>query len=104
MYKIKAEELIADLDLIAKRADASAPTTTATGVALQNLILLENRKEFAFEGHYLFDLTRNKLAFMKYRTAGLTIAIPNNSLKTALPIQLAEMNANSNMEQNESYK
>ncbi|WP_316851429.1 hypothetical protein [Pedobacter agri] len=34
MYKIKAEELIADLDLIAKRADASAPTTTATGVAL----------------------------------------------------------------------
>lgn len=95
---------IADLDLIAKRADASAPTITATGVALQNLILLENRKEFAFEGHRLFDLTRNKLAFTKYRTGGLTIAIPNNSLKTVLPIPLAEMNANTNMEQNEGYK
>lgn len=94
----------ADLDVVAKRADASAATTTATGLALQNLILLENRKEFAFEGHRLFDLTRNKLAFTKYRTGGLTIPIANTSLKTVLPIPLAEMNVNTNMEQNEGYK
>ena len=94
----------ADLDIVAKRADASAATTTATGAALQNLILLENRKEFAFEGHRLFDLTRNKLAFTKYRTGGATIPIASNSLKTVLPIPLAEMNANTNMEQNEGYK
>ncbi|MDN3586468.1 RagB/SusD family nutrient uptake outer membrane protein [Pedobacter aquatilis] len=94
----------ADLDIVAKRADASAPTTVASGIALQNLILLENRKEFAFEGHRLFDLTRNKLGFTKYRTGGITIPIANNSLKTVLPIPLAEMNANTNMEQNEGYK
>ncbi|WP_162796188.1 RagB/SusD family nutrient uptake outer membrane protein [Pedobacter namyangjuensis] len=94
----------ADLDVIAKRADASKPTTTATGAALQTLILEENRKEFAFEGHRLFDLTRNKLAFTKHRTGGLTIAIPANSNKTVLPIPLAEMNANPNMQQNEAYK
>ena len=93
-----------DLDVIAKRADASKPSTTATGSALQMLILDENRKEFAFEGHRLFDLTRSKLAFTKYRTGGLTIAIPANSNKTVLPIPLAEMNANINMEQNEAYK
>lgn len=94
----------ADLDVIAKRADASKPTTTETGIALQNLILLENRKEFAFEGHRLFDLTRNKLSFIKYRTDGITLPIANTSLKTILPIPLAEMNVNPNMEQNEGYK
>lgn len=94
----------ADLDVVAKRADASKATTTATGTALQTLILEENRREFAFEGHRLFDLTRNKLAFTKYRTGGLTIAIPANSNKIVLPIPLAEMNANPNMEQNDAYK
>ncbi|RZK56677.1 MAG: RagB/SusD family nutrient uptake outer membrane protein [Pedobacter sp.] len=94
----------ADLDVIAKRADVSKASATATGVALQTLILEENRKEFAFEGHRLFDLTRNKLAFTKHRTGGLTIAIPANSNKILLPIPLAEMNANPNMEQNEAYK
>jgi len=94
----------ADLDVIAKRADASKPATTETGAALQALILLENRKEFAFEGHRLFDLTRNKQNFTKYRTDGATIAVPNTSLRTILPIPLAEMNVNRNMEQNEAYK
>jgi hypothetical protein len=94
----------ADLDVVAKRADATALTTTETGQALQDLILVENRKEFAFEGHRLFDLTRHKLAFTKYRTGGLTIPVPNNSLRTVLPIPLSEMNANPNMEQNEGYK
>lgn len=94
----------ADLDVVAKRADATVATTTETGQALQDLILVENRKEFAFEGHRLFDLTRHKLAFTKYRTGGLTIPVPNTSLKTVLPIPLSEMNANPNMEQNEGYK
>ena len=93
-----------DLDFVAKRADASKATTSASGAALQTLILEENRKEFAFEGHRLFDLTRNKLAFTKFRTGGVTISIPNASLKTVLPIPLAEMNANINMVQNEGYK
>ncbi|WP_231464959.1 RagB/SusD family nutrient uptake outer membrane protein [Pedobacter sp. Leaf132] len=80
----------ANLDVISKHADASVATTTATRAALQSLILVENRKEFAFEGHRLFDLIRNRLGFTKYRTGGTTIPIPANSNKTILPIPLAE--------------
>ncbi len=94
----------ADLDVIAKRADATAVTTNATGQALIDLIIAENRKEFAFEGHRLFDLTRNKLSFTKYRTGGATVPAASMVLKTVLPIPLSEMNANDNMEQNEGYK
>lgn len=94
----------ADLDVIAKRADVNATATTATGQALIDLIIAENRKEFAFEGHRLFDLTRNKLAFTKYGMSDLILQIPSNSLKTVLPIPLNEMNVNPNMEQNEGYK
>lgn len=114
MYLIRAEArakqggkdalAAADLDVIAKRADASSVPVSQTGQALQDLILAENRKEFAFEGHRLFDLTRNKLGFIKYRTGGETISISSNSLKTVLPIPLAEMNSNPNMVQNEGYK
>jgi len=93
----------ADLDVVAKRADTAKPTTTETGTALQNLILVENRKEFAFEGHRLFDLTRHKQGFTKYRTGGILIPIENTSLKTILPIPLAEMNSNPNMVQNAGY-
>lgn len=94
----------ADLDVIAKRADITKPTTTATGAALQALILEEERKEFAFEGHRLFDLTRNKQAFTKYRADGVTLPVANTSLRTILPIPLAEMNSNPNMVQNDAYK
>ncbi|KIO74508.1 hypothetical protein TH53_26040 [Pedobacter lusitanus] len=94
----------ADLDVVAKRADTAKPTTTQTGAALQSLILLENRKEFAFEGHRLFDLTRNKQGFTKYRTGGIVIPVEQGSLQTVLPIPLAEMNSNPNMEQNQGYK
>lgn len=92
-----------DLDVVAQRADAAKTATTLTGTALQDLIIAERRKEFAFEGHRLFDLTRNKLGFTKYRS-GATITIENTSLKTILPIPLSERNANPSIEQNEGYK
>lgn len=95
---------IADLDVIRKRADAAAAVTTATGNDLINLVLLERRKELFLEGHRLFDLTRNKLSFTKYRTGGLEIPVVNTSLKTILPIPSSEMNNNKKMEQNEGYK
>ncbi|NSL86426.1 RagB/SusD family nutrient uptake outer membrane protein [Chitinophaga sp. Mgbs1] len=113
MYLIRAEArqhqgldaaAAQDLNTIATRADASWTPTAATGAALQALILDENRKEFAFEGHRLFDLTRNKLTFTKYRSGTNTIAIQPGNGKTILPIPQSEMNANKNMEQNEAYK
>lgn len=95
---------IADLDLIRQRADAVALPTIATGTDLVDRVLLERRKELFLEGHRLFDLTRNKLSFIKYRTGDLEIPVPNTSLKTILPIPASEMNNNKNMEQNEGYK
>lgn len=99
----KDELAAADLDVIAKRADASKVKTTQTGDELQALILAENRKEFAFEGHRLFDLTRNKLGFSKYQSEDRVLKVENTSLKTILPIPLSEMNANKNMDQNPGY-
>lgn len=92
----------ADVDIVAGRADASWVATTLTNEELISLILKERRKEFAFEGHRLFDLTRNKLSFIKYRS-GSTIEISNTSLKTILPIPKSETNANPNITQNEGY-
>lgn len=93
----------ADVDVVAGRADASWVPVTATGDALKTIILNENRKEFAFEGHRLFDLTRNKLGFTKYLT-NRTITIDKTDKRTILPIPQSEMNANINMEQNDAYK
>jgi hypothetical protein len=68
-------------------------------------ILNERRKELAFEGHRLFDLTRNKLSFVKTRRGGSTIAVtyPNN--KTIFPIPQTEIDANPNIrsQQNSGY-
>ncbi|RFS18903.1 RagB/SusD family nutrient uptake outer membrane protein [Chitinophaga silvatica] len=93
----------ADLDVVGGRADADYKPATATGDPLKALILLERRKELAFEGHRLFDLTRNKQSFTKYRSSK-TIQIDYPNLKTILPIPQAEMNSNRNMEQNDAYK
>lgn len=91
------------MDVIAVRADAGAKAVTATGDALKTIILDERRKELAFEGHRLFDLTRNKLSFTKY-LSGRTIAIDKTEKRIILPIPQSEMNANKNMEQNDAYK
>ncbi len=93
----------ADLDIVATRADALWTPTVATDSELISLIIKERRKELAFEGHRLFDLTRNNLSFVKYRS-GSTIPVSNTSLKTILPIPQSEINANPNIEQNEAYK
>lgn len=93
----------ADVDVVAGRADANWTATTATGDVLKTIVLNERRKELAFEGHRLFDLTRNKLSFTKY-LSGRSIAIDKTDNRTILPIPQSEMNANKNMEQNDAYK
>lgn len=100
----KSSEAIADLTKIAKRADPAAVIDPAlSGQALVNRILLERRKELAFEGQRLFDLTRNKLSFVKYHTGGssTTIAYPND--RAILPIPQDEIDINPNLQQNKGY-
>lgn len=97
-----------DVNVIIGRSNSDAtalvPLTT-TGSALLTAILNERRKELAFEGHRLFDLTRNKLSFTKIRRGGIAIEVtyPNN--KTILPIPQRELDANPNIrgQQNPGY-
>ncbi|SEB74864.1 Starch-binding associating with outer membrane [Tenacibaculum sp. MAR_2009_124] len=112
MYLIKAEananitgkEIDAQSALftIMQRADVNAVMPTETGQALKDRILLERRKELAFEGFRLFDLTRNKKSFVKYRQDAAFINITPGE-KTIMPIPAREVNANPNMQQNPGY-
>ncbi|PSL42477.1 RagB/SusD domain-containing protein [Chitinophaga niastensis] len=114
LYLIRAEALAhlgqdlgaqADLNIVAARANPGAAPITATGPALINAILLERRKELAFEGHRLFDLTRTKQSFIKYLASAKTIFVMWPSTKVILPIPQRELDANPNIrnQQNEGY-
>lgn len=98
-------EAQADLDVVTQRADHNAPPVTATGPALLDAILLERRKELAFEGHRLFDLIRTKRSFTKFLASDKTIPVSWPSTKVILPIPQRELDANPNIrnQQNEGY-
>lgn len=92
----------ADVNTIAKRADPGAADITVTGDALVERILLERRKELAFEGNRFFDLTRRKQDVRHIRSQGIrVITYPNNRL--IMPIPLREINYNKNMVQNPGW-
>lgn len=93
------------LNSIVQTRDVIAPKVTLVGQQLIDRVLLERRKELAFEGFRIFDLTRTKTTFTKFRInqANLTIEAPTNF--TILPIPIDEMNANRNLkgQQNPGY-
>lgn len=74
-------------------------------VASLDNILLERRKEFAFEGQRFFDLVRNKkdIRLVDATRQRIKNTIVAGSPKTAFPIPNTEMGANANMKQNPSY-
>ena len=96
----KEAEAQSTLFAITKRADANEVMPAETGQALKDKILLERRKELAFEGFRLFDLARHKKSFIKYRQDAGSIEITAPSNNTILPIPVREVNANPNMKQN----
>lgn len=111
MYLIRAEaraELgdeagaLEDLNAVAMRVDPNATAITASGDDLIDAILLERRKELAFEGDRLYDLTRRKRTFTKFLSAdSMEIAYPSD--QTVGPIPQAELDANPNATQNQGY-
>jgi hypothetical protein len=103
--RIPGQEMMAQgaLDAIRTRADASAALTSETGQPLIDKIILERRKELAFEGFRLFDLTRTGRNFQKFRQDLPSISIIAPSEKTILPIPLDELNRNPNIEPNPGY-
>ncbi|HEY5408387.1 MAG TPA: RagB/SusD family nutrient uptake outer membrane protein [Ginsengibacter sp.] len=98
------EGAIEDLTTIAKRADPSVIIdSTLSGQALIDRILLERRKELAFEGQRLFDLTRNKLGFVKYYAGGDSTIVDYPNEKIIFPIPQSEIYINPALQQNPGY-
>ncbi len=92
-----------DVTTIRQRGLSTAAAVTATGEDLLDEILLERRRELCYEGHRLWDLTRNKLGV--YRAdctcSADSIDYPNNGF--ILAIGEDEMEVNDNMVQNDGY-
>lgn len=93
----------ADVDLIRQRAQPGAAPVTATGAALIDEVLLERRKELAYEGQRLWDLMRYKQDIVRTNCTSpvCTISYPNE--RVILPIPEAELDANPNIEPNPGY-
>ncbi len=110
LYFIKAEAALQlgqsevakdNINIIKARANSTLLTTTEN---LEEELLLEKRREFAFEGHLIFDLARHQKGIV--RTNGCISQNCNlnyPSPKYVLPIPQANINLNSNLQQNESY-
>ncbi len=114
MYLIKAEahaQLTEDiqaqeaLDAIIQRADPTVGNSTETGQALVDKIILERRKELAYEGFRLYDLTRYGRTFNKFQQDGDPISISAPENRTIMPIPIDEINVNPNIanQQNPGY-
>lgn len=116
MYLIAAEAAarqgkeslaITYLDAIKKRAIPSSVSTTATGQKLIDEILLEKRKELAFEGQYFHDLKRLHLPIVAATAGngkvGETILYGDHRLAWPIPQKEVEANPNIATQQNPEY-
>jgi len=111
MYLIRAEARAeqgdedgarADLDAVASRVDPGYTPSAATGDDLIDAIILERRKEFAFEGDRLYDLTRRQRSWTKFRTfEEFTVNWDDDQVYN--PIPQAEIDVNPNITQNPGY-
>lgn len=91
-----------DLNLIVHRAEPDADGVSATGEALVDRIILERRKELAFEGNRLFDINRKKMDLTHIQSMETNeYTYPNN--RFIMPIPYNERNANPNIEQNPGW-
>lgn len=92
----------ADLDAVASKRDPAYVPSTASGAALITEILNERRKELAFEGDRVYDLTRRQLSWTKFRTFDNIDATFSNP-QVINPIPRGEIDNNPNMVQNPGY-
>lgn len=92
---------LADLNAIATSRGA-----TAYPAAGMEAIRTERRKEFAWEGHYFFDLARWGQGVTRSACYSLTPDrqnIPFPSFRWALPIPKRELEVNENLKQNDQF-
>lgn len=117
MYLIRAEAYAEKNDLVSGATSLNAVRTAritgyvatpfATKDALVTAVLNERFKELAFEGHRYFDLKRKQLPITRIaedaiNALGATNLAPSQSIYI-FPIQLGEIQANENMQQNTGY-
>ncbi len=111
VYLIRAEALArqgkndaqADLDVIRQRADPQAAPVAATGDELLAEVLLEKRKELAFEGHRTWDLMRHKKDIIRTQCTSSICEIIYPNERVVMPIPEAELDANPNIQQNPGF-
>jgi hypothetical protein len=96
------------VNMVAQNRDPLFTGYTDTGAALLNDIILERRKELAFEGHRYWDFARLNMDIARNDNTGnylpnVPISLAASSTKRIFPIPQAELNANKNMVQNPGY-
>ncbi len=97
------------LNEIAFRRDPNFAGYSSTGAALLDDILLERRKELAFEGHRYWDLARNNRDVERINInnnyPGVPLIIETTNFRRILPIPQSELDANPNIrsQQNTGY-
>lgn len=90
---------------------ATPPTGSIRATAYLDSIIVERRKEFALEGHRLFDLNRTKTNYVKINSGGnsasrliqYTATTSSYYFRTILPIPVTQVQNNPNMVQNEGF-
>jgi len=97
------------LNAVATERDPAFAGYTSTGDALLEDILLERRKELAFEGHRYWDLARYNRDVVRVDIAdnytGVPLSIEAGNFRRILPIPQSELDANPNIrdQQNLGY-
>ena len=95
------------LNMVAQQRDPSFAGYTSTGASTLENILLEKRKEFAFEGLRYWDLYRLQRTFTKVVEenpyTSLNIVVPTTK-GVRFPIPQSETDANINDKQNAEYQ
>lgn len=104
---------LAALDLVRSERYVAIPGGGETGDALKEAIQLERRLELAFEGHRFFDIKRQGLPIQRTNagefadgtgTPPFELTLPAGDCRFELPIPQAEINVNSNSQQNPCYQ
>ncbi|KHJ38639.1 SusD family protein [Pedobacter glucosidilyticus] len=94
----------ADVSLIIRRADPTATNTNFSNKAdLVDAILLERRKELAFEGNLLYDLLRKGKNLNRVDCNAAICSLPFTDNRLVMPIPAITTDVNPRMIQNTDY-
>jgi len=115
---------LVDINLIRKARDTASstkafaasllsvpPTGSISATALLDSIIVERRKEFALEGHRIFDLNRTQTNYVKINSAGnstsrliqYSATTSSYYYRTILPIPVTQVQNNPKMVQNPGF-